>query len=72
MDININRDKRYITLTMNGYIQKLTSRVRPDGIKGASTPAIDVLPNRRFADANRSRQKLLQSVVDTLLYYSRQ
>jgi hypothetical protein len=39
MDIAINRDKRYVTLTMPGCISKLLQRVRPNGIKGASTPA---------------------------------
>jgi hypothetical protein len=82
MDININRDKRHVTLTMNGYIQKLITRVRPDGIKGASTPAIYVPPNYAKPGAQKATidasplateadKKLLQSVVGTLLYYSR-
>jgi hypothetical protein len=45
MNIAINRPKRYATITMDGYIQKLLKRVRPDGIKGASTPALYVPPN---------------------------
>jgi hypothetical protein len=82
MDININRDKRYVTLTMNGYIQRLITRVRPDGIKGASTPAIYVPPNYAKPGAQKASidasslateadKKLLQSVVGTLLYYSK-
>jgi hypothetical protein len=45
MNIPINRTKRYVTITMDGYIQKLLKRVRPNGIKGASTPALYVPPN---------------------------
>jgi hypothetical protein len=82
MNIAINRTKRYVTITMNGYIQKLLRRVRPNGIKGASTPALYVPPNygnpgsqKATVDASHlaseSDKKLLQSVVGTLLYYSR-
>ncbi len=82
MDIRINRKDRHVTLTMNGYIRKLLQRVRPNGIKGAFTPAqytptnyanpgaqkatIDASPL-----ASESDKKLLQSVVGTLLYYCR-
>jgi hypothetical protein len=82
MDIRINRKDRHVTLTMSGYIRKLLQRVRPNGIKGASTPAQYTPPN--FANpgaqkatidasplASESDKKLLQSVVGTLLYYCR-
>jgi hypothetical protein len=39
MDIRINREKRHVTLTMNGYVRKLLQRMWPNGIKDASTPA---------------------------------
>jgi hypothetical protein len=52
MDIRINRPKRHVTITMDGYIQKLLKRVRSDGIKGASTPAGYFPPNY----ANKSRR----------------
>ncbi len=82
MDIRINREKRHVTLTMAGYINKLLSSVRPNGIKGASTPAVYVPPNyakpvaqKATIDASplatEADKKLLQSVVGTLLYYSR-
>ena len=45
MDICINRAKRHVTLTMAGYIRKLLQRVRPNGLKGASTPAQYTPPN---------------------------
>jgi hypothetical protein len=45
MDIRINRKDRHVTLTMHGYIRKLLQRVRPNGIKGASTPAQYTPPN---------------------------
>ena len=40
MDISINRPDRYVTISMPGYIEKLLRKVRPNGIKGASTPGI--------------------------------
>ena len=54
MDININRTKRHVTLTMPGYIQKLLLRVRPNGIKGASTPAIYAPPNYAIPGAQKA------------------
>jgi hypothetical protein len=67
---------------MAGYIKKLLQRVCPDGIKGASTPARYTPPNYANPGAQKatidpsplateSDKKLLQSVVGTLLYYSR-
>ena len=67
---------------MPGYIDKLLRRVKPDGLKGASTPAIYSPPNYQTATAQRAtmdhtppatpEQKLyLQSVIGTLLYYAR-
>ena len=82
MDIRINRAKRHVTLTMAGYIKKLLKRVCPEGIKGASTPARYTPPNYTKPGAQKAtidsspfvseaQTKLLQSVVGTLLYYSR-
>jgi hypothetical protein len=82
MDIAINRANKHVTLTMKGYIDRLLRRVRPNGIKGASTPATYTPPNYAnpqsqkatvdtSALASESEKKLLQSVVGTLLYYSR-
>jgi hypothetical protein len=82
MTIDIDRVKRHVTLTMPGYIDKLLQRVRPDGVKAASTPAIYTPPNYANPGAQRAnidesppateaQKKLLQSVVGTLLYYSR-
>jgi hypothetical protein len=82
MDIRINRAKRHVTLTMAGYIRKLLQRVRPNGLKGASTPAQYTPPNYANPGAQKATidaspfasepdKKLLQSVVSTLLYYCR-
>ncbi len=82
MTIAIDRVARHVTLTMPGYIDKLLRKVKPDGIKGASTPAIYTAPNYKSAGAQRATtdtspfaseadQKYLQSVIGTLLYYSR-
>jgi hypothetical protein len=82
MDIRINRLERHVTISMDGYIQKLIKRVQPHGIKGASTPAIYHPPNygnpgeqKAAMDdsplASEEDKKILQSVVGTLLYYSR-
>jgi hypothetical protein len=82
MDIDINRKRRRVTLTMPGYIDKLLRKVRPNGIKGASTPAHYTPPNYAKAGqhtatvdlaplASEDEKKLLQCVVGTLLYYSR-
>jgi hypothetical protein len=67
---------------MAGYIRKLLQRVRPHGIKGASTPAQYTAPNYAHPGAQKatmdgsplaseSDKKTLQSVVGTLLYYAR-
>jgi hypothetical protein len=81
-DVTIDREKRHVTLTMAGYIRKLLQRVRPHGIKGASTPAQYTAPNYAHPGAQKatmddsplaseSDKKTLQSVVGTLLYYAR-
>jgi hypothetical protein len=78
MYIDINRSKRYVTLTMPGYIDKLIAKVYPEGIKGASTPAIYSPPNYANPGAHKAtvdlsppatddEKKLLQTVVGTLL-----
>jgi hypothetical protein len=82
MTIDIDRVARHVTLTMPGYVEKLLRRVRPNGIKGAHTPAKYTPPN--YANpgaqtasidpspfASEDDKKLLQSVIGTLLYYSR-
>jgi hypothetical protein len=82
MDITINRDKRHVTLTMPGYIQRLLQRVRPNGVKGASTSAQYTPPNYANPGAQKvtidasplaseSDKKILQSMIGTLLYYCR-
>jgi hypothetical protein len=82
MDITINRTKRHVTLTMPRYIDRLLQRVRPNGIKGAQTPAQYQPPNFKHPGAQTATvdqsplatdedKKLLQSVIGTLLYYSR-
>jgi hypothetical protein len=45
MDININRKKRHVTISMPGYIDKLLQSIRPNGMKAASTPATYCPPN---------------------------
>jgi hypothetical protein len=82
MDISINRKQRHVTLTMPKYIDRLLYKVKPDGIKGSNTPAVYTPPNYANPGAQRATvdesdtaseddKKLLQSVVGTLLYYSR-
>ena len=82
MNIDVNRAKRYVTLTMPGYINKLLKRVRPAGIKGAHTPSIYCQPNYKTAKtqtatvdmsppASPAQTKELQVVIGTLLYYAR-
>jgi hypothetical protein len=82
MDIDINRKKRYVTLSMPGYIDRLLKKVRPNEMKGASTPALYTPPNyanpasqKATTDgspfASEAQKKELQTVVGTLLYYSR-
>ncbi len=69
-------------MSMPGYVAKLLKRVRPDGIKGASTPSVYAPPNysnpkaqMATADstplATAAQQKELQIVVGALLYYAR-
>ncbi len=82
MDIDVDRSNRHVTLSMPGCISRLLQRVRPDSEKGASTPGIYTPPNyhnpithKATVDTSSlvsdSDKKQLQSVVGTLLYYSR-
>jgi hypothetical protein len=82
MDININRSQRHVTISMPGYIDKLLQSIRPNGIKSASTPAIYCPPNFKnpgaqtatideTPEASKEQKRELQSVIGTLLYYSR-
>ena len=82
LSIRINRHQRHVTLSMPGYIARLLQRVRPDGIKGATTPSIYSAPNYKSRSAQTatvdvsplaspSQQHELQVVVGTLLYYAR-
>jgi hypothetical protein len=80
--IDIERAQRHVTLSMPGYIAKLLKRVRPQGIKSASTPSLYSPPNYKTAGAQtatvddsplatKEQQLELQIVVGTLLYYAR-
>ena len=82
IDIDINKKQRHVTLSMPGYIAKLLKRVRPNGVKGASTPSCYSPPNYKNATAQTAtvdsspyasptQQHELQVVVGTLLYYAR-
>ncbi len=82
ISIDICRPQRHVTLSMPGYVAKLLKRVRPNGIKSASTPSVYAPPNysnpkaqMATADntplASPAQQKELQIVVGTLLYYAR-
>ena len=82
MNIDINRKERHVTLSMAGYIDKLLQEVRPEGIKSAKTPAIYFPPNHKKPGAQTAtiddspaateeQKKELQSIIGTLLYYSR-
>ncbi len=82
MNISINRQQRHVTLTMPRYVEKLLKRVRPNGIKGAQTPAVYQPPNFKHPGAQMAtvdlsppasfeEKQLLQSVIGTLLYYTR-
>ncbi len=82
MTIAIDQQARHVTLTMPGYINKLLRKAKPEGIKGANTPAVYNPPNYKSAGAqlattdtspyaSPAEQKHLQSVIGTLLYYSR-
>ena len=82
MNISINRIQRHVTISMPGYIEKLLRKVRPNGIKGASTPGIYHPPNYKSPKsqtatvdatplATKIQQHELQVVVGTLLYYAR-
>ena len=67
---------------MPGYIEKLLRKVRPNGIKGATTPSVYQAPHYKSAPsqtatvdgsplATPEQQHELQVVVGTLLYYAR-
>jgi hypothetical protein len=67
---------------MPGYIEKLLRKLRPLGIKSATTPAIYSAPNYKSAKAQTAtvdssplaspQQKYeLQVIIGTLLYYAR-
>ncbi len=67
---------------MAGYIDKLLQEIRPEGIKSAKTPALYFPPNYKRPGAQTAtiddspaatdkQKKELQSVIGTLLYYSR-
>ena len=82
INIDIDKKQRHVTLSMPGYIAKLLKRVRPHGVKGASTPSNYSPPNYKNANAQTatvdssplaspSQQHELQVVVGTLLYYAR-
>jgi hypothetical protein len=82
LSIHINRVQRHVTLSMPGYIARLLKRVRPQGIKGASTPSNYSPPNYKGPGAQTAtvdlsplasaqQQHELQVVVGTLLYYAR-
>jgi hypothetical protein len=82
LTIDIDRRQRHVTLSMPGYVAKLLKRVRPDGIKGATTPSIYTAPNYKKPGtqnatvdvsplASPAQQHELQVVVGTLLYYAR-
>jgi len=82
MDIDIDRKNRHVTISMAGYIDKLFQTIRPNGTKGASTPCTYAPPNYKNPGAQTAtiddtplatlaQKKELQSVIGTLLYYSR-
>ena len=82
MDIDIDRNNRHVTISMSGYIDKLFQTIRPNGTKGASTPNTYCPPNYKNPGAQTAtiddtplatlaQKKELQSVIGTLLYYSR-
>jgi hypothetical protein len=81
MDINVDKTDRHVTISMPGYLAKLLQRVKPNGIKGASTPGTytppnDANPTSQRATVDQSKRvsepqkRFIQSVVWTLLYYS--
>jgi hypothetical protein len=78
----IDRKNRHLTISMAGYIDKLFQTIRPKGTKGASTPSTYAPPNYKNPGAQTAtiddtplatltQKKELQSVIGTLLYYSR-
>jgi hypothetical protein len=82
MDISIDHAARHVTISMPGYVEKLLRKVRPDGVKSASTPSIYYAPNYKSPQAQTAthdasplasdlQQHELQVIVGTLLYYAR-
>jgi hypothetical protein len=53
MTIDVDRHKRSVTLSMPKYIEKLLRLVRPDGLKGATTPGVYNPPNSRAPSCSR-------------------
>jgi hypothetical protein len=43
--IDVDRTNRHVTISMPGYVSKLLRRVRPDSLKGASTPGLYLPPD---------------------------
>ena len=82
MNIAVDRTHRHVTLSMPGYIEKLLRKLRPLGIKAATTPAIYSAPNYKSAKAQTAtvdssplaspqQKHELQVIIGTLLYYAR-
>jgi hypothetical protein len=63
MTIDVDRHKRSVTLSMPKYIEKLLRRVRPSGIKGATTPGVYNSPNYKSPKA----QTATIDVIDFLM-----
>jgi hypothetical protein len=78
----LDREQRTMTLSYPGYINSLLLRLRPDGIKPASSPSTYVQPHygssapqRPTSDssppATPTQKKELQVAIGYLLYYER-
>jgi hypothetical protein len=53
INIDVNQKQRHVTLSMPGYIAKLLKRVRPAGVKAASTPSVYSAPNYKKNEFRR-------------------
>jgi hypothetical protein len=82
IDIDVDRKSRHVTISMARYIDKLFQTIRPNRTKGVSTPSTYAPPNYKNPGAQTAtiddtplatlaQKKELQSVIGTLLYYSR-
>ncbi len=82
MNITINRTKRYVTISMPGYVDKLLHKLRPLGVKPVTTPTIYTVPNYKSPQsqtatvhtsplATPKQKRELQVIIGTLLYYTR-